>query len=159
MTAFWKTICLVPAFVAGVSFAAPPVPVDAPVEIVGAEFGTFDDRSPKEVVFEPTSVVPHRQGQRYGWIIGVRTARSSLSVSEEYLLSNPAKAKTSTEKSTTVLDIPLPRRNQVSQRQLVPVDGMISGEWAIGPSEPAGHRVLQVLVEGEVAAIFEFDVK
>jgi len=39
------------------------------------------------------------------------------------------------------------------------VDGKIYGEWAIGPNEPGGHRRLQVLIENEVAARFEFDVK
>ena len=89
----------------------------------------------------------------------MRTTRRSLSVGEEYLLPNTAKAPRAPEESTVVLDIPQYRRNQVSLRQLVPVDGLITGEWAVGPSEPAGHRVLQVMVEGEVAAVFEFDVK
>ena len=57
------------------------------------------------------------------------------------------------------LDVPAQRRNQVSQRQLVPVEGKIYGEWAIGSSEPAGHRHLQVIIEGQVAASFEFDVR
>ena len=61
--------------------------------------------------------------------------------------------------TTEVLEFPQPRRNQVSQRQLVPVDDLITGEWEVGPSEPAGHRSLQVMVEGQVAAVFEYDVK
>ena len=55
--------------------------------------------------------------------------------------------------------IPLERRNQVSQRHLVPVDGQIFGEWEIGPGEPPGQRHLQVLIEGRVAASFEYEVK
>jgi hypothetical protein len=146
-------------FLAGTAVAAPAQPVEVPVEIVTAEFGTFDARNPSEVVFEPTQIVPHRQGQRYGWAIEVRTTKRSLSVSEEYLLPNAAKPQQSTDRSAVVLDIPQPRRNQVSQRQLVPVEGMIYGEWVIGPSEPAGHRHLQVVIEGQVAASFQFDVK
>ncbi|MEI7432527.1 MAG: hypothetical protein WCL27_18940 [Betaproteobacteria bacterium] len=157
--ALLKCVVLITALAAGISFAAPPESVELPVRIFDAEFGTFDASNPQEMVFEPTPIVPHRQGQRYGWIIEVRTARRSLSVIEEYLLPNPAKTLPATDNSTVVLDIPQHRRNQVSQRQLVPVDGMITGEWAIGPNEPAGHRVLQVLVEGQVAAVFEFDVK
>jgi hypothetical protein len=131
-----------------------------PVEIVSAEFGLFDDRNPRELVFEPGAVVPHRVGQRYGWIIGVRTAKRSVSVSEEYLLPSAAPTLAAPAASSAeVWTIPQGRRNQVSQRQLVPVDGRIYGEWAIGPEEPAGHRHLQVLVEGQVAASFEFDVK
>ena len=43
--------------------------------------------------------------------------------------------------------------------QLVPVDGRIYGEWSVGPQEPAGPRRLEVVVEGQVAASFAFEVK
>ena len=148
--------------VAAVSYAAPPGQAKPPVEIVSAEFGIFDASNPSELVFEPTVVVPHRQGQRYGWIIEVHTTKSSLSVREEYLLpkpQTPSRAEQVPDSSRESMSIPAQRRNQVSQRQLVPVDGKIYGEWAIGPNEPAGHRHLQVLIEGQVAAGFEYDVK
>lgn len=140
------------AFAGALAQAAPPL------EIVGAEFGVFDASDPRETTFEPTHVVPHREGQRYGWIIEVRTKQRSLSVREEYLLPTAA-----TEAGTTLGPgggtIPLPRRNQVSQRQLVPVGGRIYGEWEIGPGEPPGKRHLQVIVEGQVAGSFEYEVK
>ena len=152
-----KTFLLAQMLCAALALAATPA---APVVIVGAEFGIFDASNPRELVFEAKDLVPHRIGQRYGWIIEVRTGKRSLSVSEEYLL--PSGAPTHTQpgnSSAEVWNIPQARRNQVSQRQLVPVDGKIYGEWAIGPNEPAGHRHLQVLIEGQVAASFEFDVK
>jgi len=154
-----KTLILICALLGGGAAAA--AAGDAlPVEIVSAEFGRFDASNPRELVFEPGKVIPHRDGQRYGWIIEVRTKKRSLSVSEEYLLPYAEATRTSPDNSATeVWKIPQARRNQVSQRQLVPVDGKIYGEWAIGPNEPAGHRRLQVLVEGQVAASFEFDVK
>ena len=154
-----KILIFVSVLFAGISSAAPPSPVRATVEIVSAEFGTFDASNPQEMVFEPTLVVPHRQGQRYGWVIEVRTAQRALSVAEEYLLPNTATAQKATDSSGETSVIPQQRRNQVSQRQLVPVDGKIYGEWAVGPGEPTGHRHLQVLVEGQVAATFEYDVK
>lgn len=146
---------------AGTAGAAPvePIVAEAPIDIVSAEFGVFDVSNPKEMVFEPTRVVPHRQGQRYGWAIEVKTNKRSLSVSEEYLLPNPARAQPSPDKSGVVVEIPQQRRSQVSQRQLVPVEGMIYGEWVIGPNEPAGHRHLQVVIEDQVAVRFEYDVK
>jgi hypothetical protein len=143
---------------AGAANAAPPVP--APVEIVSAEFGIFDASTPGELAFEPTDVVPQREGQRYGWIIELRTKKRSLSVREEYLLPTAAsEAGSKLNAAGDRLDVPLPRRNQVSQRQLVPVEGRIYGEWAIGPGEPPGRRHLQVIVEGEVAGSFEYEVK
>ena len=154
-----KTLILIFALLAGACFAAQPSPVVVPVEVLSAEFGLFDVSDPGEPVFEPASIVPHKVGQRYGWIIEVRTSNRSLSVREEYLLPMPKKAQKDTDSLTESLDIPIQRRNQVSQRQLVPVDGKIYGEWAVGSGEPAGHRHLQVVIENQVAASFEFDVK
>jgi len=150
-----RTLMVLATFVAASAFAAAP----APVEIVSAEFGIFADGSPSELVFEPTDRVPHKVGQRYGWVIELRTAKRTLSVREEYLLAEPAAATKAKDPVSDSLNIPTPRRNQVSQRQLVPVDGRIFGEWSVGPNEPAGHRHLQVVIEDQVAASFEFDVK
>ena len=147
---------------ASATFAAPPEkepdPEGPAFELINAEFGIFDVSNAKNTVFTPTRIVPHRQDQRYGWVIELRSRKRSLSVREEYLLPNPPRAKSSDELSES-LNIETPRHNQISQRQLVPVDGKIYGEWAIGSSEPAGHRQLQVVIENEVAASFEFDVK
>ena len=135
------------------SFNAPAV------EIVAAEFGVFDASDPQRVVFEQTQVIPHREGQRYGWMIELRGVKRSVSVREEYLLPSFAIEQRTEAADGVKLVLPLERRNQVSQRQLVPVDGRIYGEWSIGPQEPAGARQLDVVVEGQVAASFPFEVK
>lgn len=135
-----------------VTAAPPAVPV---VEIVGAEFGLFEEAAKRELVFEPTRVVPHKEGQRYGWVIEVRTTKRHLSVREEYLL--PSRTADEGRKGDTIV-IPLDRRVQVSQRQLAPVDGRIYGEWAVGPGEPAGKRHLEVIVEGQPVS-FEYEVQ
>ena len=131
----------------------------AAVEVLSADFGIFDASDSREVAFGPTRVVPHREGQRYGWVIELRTTQRSLSVREEYLLPNPVKTPKSDDPIVADLEVPLYRHNQISQRQLVPVDGKIYGEWEVGSREPAGHRHLQVVIEDQVAASFEFDVK
>lgn len=127
------------------------------VEILNAEFGIFDASNPKETVFEPTLVVPHLPGQRYGWVIELRTAQRSVAVREEYLIAPTEAFKE--EAGGKRLTIPHERRNQVSQRQLVPVAGRIYGEWEIGPQEPPGKRRLQVLVEDRPPVVFEYEVK
>jgi hypothetical protein len=138
--------------------ASAATPVVAPVHIVRAEFGLFETpANAGEVAFVPSSVVPLRVGQRYGWVIEVGKAPRTLSVREEYV--SPMNSATTGDDVTESLSIPLARRSLVSQRQLVPVDGRIVGEWSVGAREPAGHRRLEVLVEGRVAASFEFDVE
>lgn len=138
---------------AGIATAAPPpAPV---VEILGADFGIFEEVAPRELAFEPTRVVPHKEGQRYGWVIEVRTTKRHLSVREEYLL--PSRVVDEGRKGDTIV-IPLDRRAQVSERQLAPVDGRIYGEWAVGPGEPPGKRRLEVIVEGQPVS-FEYEVR
>jgi hypothetical protein len=127
------------------------------VEIRNAEFGIFDASNPKETVFEPALVVPHLPGQRYGWVIELRTTQRSVAVREEYLIAPTEAFKE--EAGGQRLTIPHERRNQVSQRQLVPVAGRIHGEWEIGPREPPGKRRLQVLVEDRPPVVFEYEVK
>jgi hypothetical protein len=128
-------------------------------ELVAAEFGLFDASDPQRVVFSPADVVPCREGQRYGWMIELRDAPRSVGVREEYLLPGRAsEARTESEQGATLV-IPMDRRSQVSQRQLVPVDGRIFGEWSVGPREPPGPRRLEVIVEGRIAASFEFEVR
>ncbi|WP_319243322.1 hypothetical protein [uncultured Propionivibrio sp.] len=125
------------------------------LEIVDAEFGVFDASRPNEIRFLPTLTVPHRVGQRYGWIIDLNTRQRSVSVREEYLLPSTVQGG----EVNGVLVIPMERRNQASQRQLVPQEGRIIGEWEIGPGEPPGRRHLQVFVEGRLAGDFEYEVK
>lgn len=140
--------------VAPITHAAPKVP---PVEILGAEFGLFIERGEARTIFTPTHTVPHRAGQRYGWVIELRTKARAVSVSEEYIL--PPLTETKPDPLAEALGLKNERRNQVSQRRLVPVEGKIYGEWEIGPQEPAGKRTLQVIVEGAEPVRFEYEVK
>lgn len=156
----FRRACLLLLIASSLAWGRPPTSPVVPVEIISAEFGLFDVSNPKEPAFEPASVVPLKEGQRYGWIIELRTKKRSVAVREEYLLATPAtEAMDSIDLSRNQLNIPLPKRSQVSQRQLVPVAGQIVGEWAIGPGEPPGKRLLQVIVEGQLAGSFAYEVK
>lgn len=139
--------------IAGVQ-AAPDAPPAGPAVQIGAtSFGLFDASTPGELSFEPSKLVPLRVGQRYGWVIEVRTTKRRVSVREEYLL--PPKAGESVRPDTIMMDT----RRQVSQRELAVIDGKIYGEWSVGQGEPAGHRHLQVFVDNQLAGDFEYDVK
>lgn len=150
----YALFCLASALVIGSVSAAPEPPVAAPsVQIGAAAFGLFDASTPGELSFEASRVVPLRVGQRYGWVIEVKTTKRRVSVREEYLL--PPKPVEAVKPNTIMMDT----RRQVSQRELAVIDGKIYGEWSVGQGEPAGHRHLQVFVNNELAGDFEYDVK
>lgn len=142
-------------------------------EVVQAEFGIFiphEAGAEDGLMFEPTRVVPHKIGTRYGWAIELRTDKRRVSVREEYLLPVTARNGHENGHGGTAQSVPVTagaktrtlafeRRNTVSQRQLAPRNGLIFGEWEIGPGEPPGRRHLQVIVEGELAADFEYEVR
>jgi hypothetical protein len=92
-------------------------------------------------------------------MIELRGSGRSVSVREEYLLPSQRVEEHVESLEGTKWVIPMERRSQVSQRQLVPVDGRIYGEWSVGPREPAGARRLEVVVEGRVVASFEFEMR
>ena len=154
------------------------------IEVVHAEFGLLTPRQAgaagrsQDLTLEPTRIIPRRPGTRYGWAIELRTDKRRVSVREDYLLPAPARSRHDNSHANghgDGLAQPAPsapaladaetrtltfeRRNTVSQRQLVPRNGLIFGEWEIGPHEPPGRRHLQVIVEGEVAADFEYEVR
>jgi hypothetical protein len=129
------------------------------LELVAAEFGLFDASDPLRVVFSPADVVPRREGQRYGWMIELRGAPRSVSVREEYLSPSRAAEALTESAEGMKLVIPLEQRSQISQRQLVPVDGRIFGEWSVEPREPTGPRRLEVIVEEKAVVVFDFEVR
>lgn len=59
--------------------------------IVSAGFGA-DNAKADEIGFLPTRV-PHRVGQRYGWVIDLGARPRGVSVREEYIVPNPAEVK------------------------------------------------------------------
>jgi hypothetical protein len=120
------------------------------LEVVQAEFGVFDASDPQRMVFSRTSVIPLREGQRYGWVIQLAGAKSSVSVYEEYLSPNQAGDD---------LQIPLEKRTLLGQRRLAPIDGQIFGEWTVSARDTSGTRTLEVFVEGQSAARFEFELQ
>ena len=151
-----KVFALLLVLLSGVALAAAPLPVS--VEVARAEFGLFEvNADTGATAFTPSALVPLCVGQRYGWVITLAKAPRALSVREEYV--QPMAAKPAGDPLSESLNVVSQRRNLVSQRHVVPVDGRIYGEWSVGAQEPAGHRHLDVVIEGQVAASFEFDVK
>ena len=154
-----KTLLLISLLDAEISFAAPRNPTNAPVEIVNAAFGIFDDSTPGEFHLDPTDIIPRKVGQRFGWVMEVRTDQHRLAVREEFLQPGLPKIEAAMDPLSENLNIPNERHIQAGQRQLVPVNGKIYGVWVVGPNELAGHRLLHVVIEEKLGTNFEYEVK
>jgi hypothetical protein len=134
----------------------PPAPA---IEIVQADFGAFDVSDPGEPSFFPTTAVPHRVDQKYGWIVYLRTTKTKVKWREEFTL--PASPE------TWGLD-GVPGRNSISadrrtsitenEEELGPL-GVILNIWQVERGDPRGRYVIRLIIEDRLERTFEFDVQ
>ena len=154
-----KTLMFLCSIVAGIAIAASPNQEEAPVEILSASFGTFDSAGPNELVLAPSNVVPLKLGQRYGWVVEVRTRKRSLAIREEFVFPPKSKNQVFPNLVSESLNFPTPRRALAGERQLVPMEGKIYGESTVSSNDSAGHRMLQIFIEGQLGPRFEYDIE
>lgn len=127
-------------------------------EVIRAEFGVFNQGNSGKPVFVPATVVPLTPNQGYGWVMFLRTAKKRIKWREEFIL--PAKPNTwGDPEPLGTRSVSTDGRISVTEREVLPDQGVIFNTWAVAPGDPKGRYVIRVFVEGSLAKIFEFDVK
>lgn len=128
----------------------------APVRVLKAEFGLFSNTGGP--AFVPSKIVPLKEGQSFGWILLVDTAKTSVSQREEFTL--PLQPATWGDPPPTgVRVISDDGRTAISVQQAAPDKGVLFNVWQIAPGDPAGHHTIRVFIEGVLAGDFEFEVE
>lgn len=123
-------------------------------EIVRADFGTISKRPAGKESFAPTRTVDTAVAGRYGWVMVVRTAQSTLHFRE--VLTLPAPAEWGVDPNTTVST---DKTTAVTERDAAVTQGLIINLWAVSPGDPKGRYVIKVTVENGIERVFAFDVK
>lgn len=128
------------------------------VSIVQAEFGLFNLLESGELVFVPSSTVPHSEKQRYGWIILLDTRKSKIRWREEFTLPAAPAIWNNAETQGSQF-ISEDKRVSVMEKEVEPYQGLISHSWAVAPGDPKGRYIIRVIIENRLEEVFEFDVQ
>lgn len=125
--------------------AGPGKPV-ASVVIVQAQAGLVGPPAAASSQFVPSTVLPLRDGQEFGWRMKLQTKLTQVRVREELTL--PAEPRTWGDpepglKRKTSAD----GRTATTELVLTPVDGVIQFTWTVTTGDPKGTWLLKVKVE------------
>lgn len=129
------------------------LPPPAPFRVLKAEFGIVTRDG-----FRPSTKVPLKEGQGFGWLIQLETPRDKIRWREEIRLPAPPQTWDAGEgngKHTLSAD----RRTSILERETPLYDGFIYNMWQISPGDPRGRYTMRVMVEDLLVSTFEFDVE
>ena len=122
-------------------------------KVLKAEFGVIVPGG-----FQPTTKVPFKEGQSFGWVIELDTKRDTVKWREELRLPSAPQSWQADEQSgkhTVSSD----RRTSILEREVKVENGVIFNFWSIAPGDPKGRYTLRVMLEGMLVSSFEFDVE
>ena len=125
----------------------------SPFKVLKAEFGVIVPGG-----FQPTTKVPLKDGQSFGWVIQLDTRRDTVKWREELRLPAVPQTWQADEKSgkhTVSAD----RKTSILEREAKIENGVIYNFWQISPGDPKGRYTMRVMIEGLLVSSFDFDVE
>jgi len=152
------------AFLAAAALALPAgaqvekVVPESTFKVLRAEFGTLDMKDASQPGFRPTTKVPLKDGQNYGWVIQLDTRKPVIRWREEFTLPAAPQSWGPAEKIGR-RDLSADRRTSVTEREVKPARGLILNYWQVAAGDPRGRHVMKVFVEGVLVSTFEFDLE
>jgi hypothetical protein len=121
-----------------------------------AEFGVLREDKANQQTFIPTTKVPLKEGQRYGWRIQLKDAQSQLTWKE--VLRLPKLPETWSTASGENFSISPDGMEAVTKRTQPVKKGVIENFWTIAAGDPSGKHRLTVYVDNRSIGSFEFEV-
>jgi len=129
------------------------LPPPASFRVLKAEFGIVVPGG-----FRPSTKVPLRNGQGFGWVIQLETSRDAIRWREELRL--PAAPQTwQADEASGKHTMSADRRTSILEREARVENGLIYNLWQISPGDPRGRYSMRVMVEDLLVSTFEFDVE
>lgn len=135
----------------------PTVEAASGYKVIATEFGLFDVHDGKDV-FTPTTHVPLRVGQAYGWLMILRTSKEKITWREEFTLPEPPKTWeiSETEGKRSISD---DQRTAVTERTVTPDRGVLMNSWSVVEGDPVGRYQIRVFIERVLVKEIAFDVE
>lgn len=122
-------------------------------KVLKAEFGVIVPGG-----FQPTTKVPFKDGQSFGWVIQLDTKRDVVKWREELRLPSAPQSWQADEQSGKH-SVSADRKTSILEREARVENGVIFNFWSIAPGDPKGRYTMRVMLEGMLVSTFEFDVE
>nr|WP_033366493.1 hypothetical protein [Mastigocladopsis repens] len=126
------------------------------ISVKKTEFGVLRDDSNGKVTFIPTTNVPHKEGNRYGWRIQLKDSQSEVTWRE--VLRLPKLPETWSTASGENFSISADGMEAVTKRTQVAKKGVIENFWTIASGDPTGKHTITVYINDRRISFFEFEV-
>ncbi len=121
-----------------------------------AEFGVQRVDSSGKATFIPTTRVPFKEGNKYGWRIQLKDYKGEVTWKE--ILRLPKRPETWGTNSGENFSISPTGEEGVTTRTVTTDDGVIENFWTIAPGDPPGKHTIEVYVGDRLLHSFNFEV-
>jgi hypothetical protein len=125
-----------------------------------SEFGVKIVSAEGKVNFFPTTTVPLKEGDAYGWRITLDNYQSNVKgkVKWREVLTLPQAPETWTTENKKNFSISKDGKTAISQRTATPVNGVIENFWTISPGDPLGKHQIEVYIDERLIGTFVFEI-
>jgi len=126
------------------------------IVVTKTEFGVRIVNSEGKVNFFPTTTVPLKEGDAYGWKITLDNYQGKVKWRE--VLSLPKPPETWITQDHKNFSISKDGKTAISTRTETPVNGVIENFWSISPGDPVGEYKIEVYIDERLIGNFAFEV-
>jgi hypothetical protein len=134
--------------------AAQPAEAEEPLVVRDAVFYALDNRGGGEPEVRPTTTIPLRVGQCYGWMVLVEPQPRTLTIREVFELPDAGNWNTGDQTSAVTRN----NRTAVTQFEAPLNDGVITHGWCVAAGDPAGRHRIRVYHGERLLREFRFTV-
>ncbi|TAF07315.1 MAG: hypothetical protein EAZ77_10275 [Nostocales cyanobacterium] len=163
LTSLW----LIVGFVAGNLHSTSTVLAEAPPEfsqvingkkitVNKSEFGVKIFNSQGKANFFPTTKVPLKKGDAYGWRIHLQNYRGKVKWREVLRLPKTPETWATHEKDEN-FSLSADGTTAITKRTQTSINGVIENFWKIAPGDPLGKHKIEVYIDDRLIETFEFE--
>ena len=125
-----------------------------------SEFGVKIVNPEGKVNFFPTTTIPLKEGDAYGWRITLDNYQGNIKgkVKWREVLTLPQAPETWTTENNKNFSISKDGKTATSTRTVTPVNGVIENFWIISPGDPLGKHQIEVYIDENLIGTFAFEI-
>ena len=143
------------ALAAGTTNSNQPI-INQQIVVNKTEFGVKIVNPKGKVNFFPTTTVPLKEGDAYGWKITLDNYQGNVKWRE--VLTLPQPPETWTTQDNRNFSISADGKTATSTRTVTPVNGVIENFWTIAAGDPLGKHQIEVYIDENLIGTFAFEI-